>query len=422
MPSFNERLRSRRGQILIVTVLVLPVVLGVTALVLDLGYLFEYQRKMQAAADSAALSAGFELQRTPSASQTLLETVARADAALNGFSYDASTLPITVTKSPAPYTSDPNVVKVTISQTKSTFFAAVLSSAFASKMLTVSAIAGLSSDAASNVVVFGVKQGVNNLQHALEVSGGAQVSIDGSVMVNSSDLAAINVGGTNSLMQANSGIAVTGNYYTGNGPGALSPTPITGVPPVPDPLAYLGTPTNPTGTVYGDYNFPGGTVTLQPGTYDKITVQSPGHLTFAEGLYVIRDVFKVNDAGVIIDNSGSGVTFFITGTKGQLNIQQTQQVTLNAPTSGTWREILFYQDRTSNNDASMSSGAAVNLNGIIYMKAAQFTYTGGSGSGNATQYTAFVVNALTFHGNATFTVRDDFGSSGSPLRKVTLLE
>ena len=56
------------------------------------------------------------------------------------------------------------------------------------------------------------------------------------------------------------------------------------------------------------------------------------------------------------------------------------------------------------------------------MKAAQFTYTGGSGSGNATQYTAFVVNALTFHGNATFTVRDDFGSSGSPLRKVTLLE
>src|SRR5207249_11793187 len=222
MPSFNERLRSGRGQILIVTALVLPLVLGVTALVLDLGYLFEYQRKMQAAADSAALSAGFELQRTPSASQTLLETVARADAALNGFSYDASTLPITVTKSPAPYTSDPNVVKVTISQTKSTFFAAVLSSAFASKMLTVSAIAGLSSDAASNVVVFGVKQGVNNLQHALEVSGGAQVSIDGSVMVNSSDLAAINVGGANSLMQANSGIAVTGNYFTGNGPGALS--------------------------------------------------------------------------------------------------------------------------------------------------------------------------------------------------------
>src|SRR5437762_480555 len=183
MPLFNERLRSSRGQILIVTALVLPLVLGVTALVLDLGYLFEYQRKMQAAADSAALSAGLELQRTPSASQTLLETVARADAALNGFSYDASTLPITVTKSPAPYTSDPNVVKVTISQTKSTFFAAVLSSAFASKMLTVSAIAGLASDAASNIVVFGTDKntGVNNLQHALELSGGANVLIDGSV-------------------------------------------------------------------------------------------------------------------------------------------------------------------------------------------------------------------------------------------------
>ena len=49
MPLFNERLRSRRGQILMVTAFVLPLVLGVTALVLDLGYLFEYQRKMQAA-------------------------------------------------------------------------------------------------------------------------------------------------------------------------------------------------------------------------------------------------------------------------------------------------------------------------------------------------------------------------------------
>src|SRR5207249_6380408 len=255
MPSFNERLRSGRGQILIVTALVLPLVLGVTALVLDLGYLFEYQRKMQAAADSAALSAGFELQRTPSASQTLLETVARADAALNGFTYNASTLPITVTKSPAPYTADPNVVKVTISQTKSTFFAAVLSSAFASKMLTVSAIAGLASDAASNVVVFGVvsNTGVNNLQHALGVTGGAQITIEGSVMVNSSDGAAIDVGGTGSLLQANSGIAVTGNYSVNNGAAGVSPTPITGVPPVPDPLAYLGAPSNPTGTVYGDY-------------------------------------------------------------------------------------------------------------------------------------------------------------------------
>jgi len=97
----SSRAASPRGQILIVTALALPILLGATALALDAGYLFDYQRRMQTAADSAALAAAFELQRdsfpTQSAAvQTKLETVARADAVLNGFTYNATTLPITV--------------------------------------------------------------------------------------------------------------------------------------------------------------------------------------------------------------------------------------------------------------------------------------------------------------------------------------
>jgi len=228
------------------------------------------------------------------------------------------------------------------------------------------------------------------------------------------------VGGGGALRAAG-GISLTGGIDCGGS--TCTPTAKTGIPPVPDPLAYLPAPAVPTGTVFGDYTYPGTTpATLQPGTYDKITIQKPGHVTFAAGLYILRDVFKIADAGVTIDNAGDGVTFYTTTSKGSITIGSVQSLTLNAPTTGTYRGILLFQDRTDTQDATVSSGTVINLNGTIYMKSAQLSYTGGSGSGAATSFTAFVVNALVFGGGGVFTVKNDFGAPGSRLQKVMLLE
>jgi Flp pilus assembly protein TadG len=66
-----KRLRDERGQAAVLTTLFLVVLLGVTALVLDVGSWFREQRATQAAADSAALAAAQALPDSPGEANVL---------------------------------------------------------------------------------------------------------------------------------------------------------------------------------------------------------------------------------------------------------------------------------------------------------------------------------------------------------------
>ena len=61
----NRRFGSRsdrcRGQVVMLTVLVFPVLLGFTGLALDAGYIYHVKRRMQTAADAGALGGAKEL-------------------------------------------------------------------------------------------------------------------------------------------------------------------------------------------------------------------------------------------------------------------------------------------------------------------------------------------------------------------------
>jgi Flp pilus assembly protein TadG len=64
------RLRNERGQALVLTVLALVVLLGMAALVLDVGAWFHQKRHLQATADAAALAAAQRLPMNPSSAVT----------------------------------------------------------------------------------------------------------------------------------------------------------------------------------------------------------------------------------------------------------------------------------------------------------------------------------------------------------------
>ncbi len=66
-----NRLRSERGQALVLTTLFVVALLGMAALVLDLGTWFRAQRDMQAVADSAALAGAQALPESTSESSSL---------------------------------------------------------------------------------------------------------------------------------------------------------------------------------------------------------------------------------------------------------------------------------------------------------------------------------------------------------------
>src|SRR3979411_2171479 len=62
----TSRSRDARGQVIVLVVLALLALLGMCALVIDLGYLYWNQRHLQASADAAALAGAMQLPAAPS--------------------------------------------------------------------------------------------------------------------------------------------------------------------------------------------------------------------------------------------------------------------------------------------------------------------------------------------------------------------
>ena len=84
------RLRSERGQALVLAALAMVVILGFAALSIDVGYWYSQKREVQKAVDAAALAGAQELPDNPAAA----EAVAREYLAKNGIT-DEDTISVT---------------------------------------------------------------------------------------------------------------------------------------------------------------------------------------------------------------------------------------------------------------------------------------------------------------------------------------
>jgi parallel beta-helix repeat protein len=142
---------------------------------------------------------------------------------------------------------------------------------------------------------------------SLGLTGNAALFIPGVVQVNSSAASALTATG-NGRIQAGS-VQVVGGFVIQNN-ASISPAPITGVPPVPDPLAGLSAPSG--GARQGSVNLTQGSQTIDPGIYDQIQVSGSGSLTLNPGIYVIAggglsitDLGSITGSGVLIYNAGS---------------------------------------------------------------------------------------------------------------------
>jgi hypothetical protein len=139
-------------------------------------------------------------------------------------------------------------------------------------------------------------------------------------------------------------------------------------------------------------------VTLNPGTY-VIT----GALTFASGTTL----------------GGDGITFYLPGTA-SLSIANGANLNISAPTSGTYNGILFYQDRSNSQAASIQGGASSSLTGILYFPDSAITI----GNGTSTSCTATIVTkTITIAGGSAFHDSDYADvNSGTPITSAKLVE
>jgi hypothetical protein len=399
-------MRAReRGQALIFVLLSITCLFGFVALATDVGVWLGSQRIVQAAADSAAIAGASELKYGD------VSTAAKASAANNGMTDGSNGATVTVNNPPAfgLHAGNASYVEVIIAQTEPNIF-----SLFTGSSITAKARAVAFLGAGQNCIV---TLGQTNTDISL-VGNAAIDATQCGISADSTDPSALSANGNASITAKS--IGVVGGVSTTHNV-KITPTPVTGMAPVSDPLAFLSDPTVPpvggcqphlslAGNGTTNLTAPGGVV-----CYDGISVVGNRNVNFGSGTYIINgSSLSFGGNGTI---SGSNVTFYFTN-GASLQAAGNAVLDLSAPTSGTYDGILFFQNPTDTASSSIVGNGGADLQGIIYLPDASLSFTGNA---SAQLYVALVVQSVSFNGNAKLL---DYGAlnTTSPLTAATLVE
>lgn len=448
-----RRLSEESGQTLIVTALCMTVLMGFMGLAIDVGHLRLEKRRLQAAADAAALAAGREsrvcgVNNYTNASCAYMTAAAQSSLQENGYTVSqvqsgcpsgtVSGVTLYLNEPPQCLSGDPNAgkpgfVEVVVSKKEPTWF----SQLFGLQGVQVSARAESTRNLSPPCI------------YALDPTGPLAVSLVASVLTQVNCTIVDESNASNALQDAvcllstAPKILVHGNdtyllsllcrgHVTVNAP---VPTPA-------DPLAYLPAPAPPPpisndscsaqpppkvglfSTTYTGsatqvninlLNGGGllglgvlGNITFNPGVYCggiNITLNALSTITFNPGIYILKPLNGTGGLNIFIGGVAStiqvgtggpqsamgGVMFYNEGpaasyqnygfTVNAASILGTFK--LNAPTSGEYAGVLFYQraDNQSIDNISVnlltSGGAAIsngNFDGAIYAPTAKVQY------------------------------------------------
>jgi Flp pilus assembly protein TadG len=422
--SINLR-SSRRGSILVVGTLSMSVLLGFMGLALDASYLYYHKRSMQTAADAGSIAGALELLRGAvgtSSGASRVTAAAKNDTALNGFTDAQGGVTVTVNNPPlsGPSAGNSAFVEVIISQAQGTWFMRALGTNSA----TVTARAVANSGGNSPGCIYTLNRGSGN-NEGFFINGTSSATSSCGIYSNS-NFRAVGTGCVNSAF-----VSYVDTYLNGTG---CSPNVSAGVPFV-DPLYKRYSPPSMTcDPALNNFSINGGTnVVISPGVYcGGISINgSASSITFTAGSYVlVGGGLTVRGSAPI---TGTGVTFFDTcspncngNNYGQISMNGSGYVNLSAPTSGTYKGLLFWQDDSvhpaSNNGSvitggpSPSTGANSVFDGILYFPTTDLTYGGGSSvtTGGTVGYTMLIGYNVTMNGNSQ--INSDYSAiGGNPL-------
>ena len=392
------------------------IMLGFLAFAVDCGYFFHMKRMAQAAADAAAIAAAEEDQYGSTAEQN----AANAAATMNGFNTSAATNPATVTltsNSNGNYsnlgTGNPGTwIQAVVSQPIKGYFLEAFNGG--SHTMTISAAAAAGEGQVSPTCICleaPTGRDLNMSNNSQITASGCGVTIDSSStnalgIVGSANLNSLSLGTVSSTWNNSS------NYSNNvNNAGSISSSTdiVTGIssgcaptlPPVP-------TDTNCSADPFNSISGGGAKYTVGPGStygstvggtticYTALTVNGNGDtVTLNPGIYVINGGSLHFESGA--NKGGTGVLFYLEG-NASVTIDNGANVNLAASTTGTYANILIYQDPADTKTLSIQGGSSAVMSGAIYATGAAVTL----GNGSGTSITADIVaQTLTMNGGGT---------------------
>lgn len=386
--------KNERGQVLVLTVLLLGALLGFGAIALDGGNIYADRRSAQAAADSSSMAGALAVMRGYGSSQ--VRRVAELRAERNGYATVAGKTTVTVNwppASPHPYAGNWNYVQVIITNRLDTILAHLFYRGPFQHTVEATAHAARNETLAPGYVVYADNPTACS---GVTFSGSmnAVVSGGGSILSNSSASCACAMRGASGLSEGNGSVIVSGSgagiFSVGcweqiGASFTASPAPRPGAgqeyvdpPPVPDCSGL------PDFTGDGDKMFNSSGV-LSPGRYDSIGTRSSATLTLLPGIYCLEGALAAGggtkalsigaDSGVI----GVDVFIYLTATAGGIEAlgNGTTQLAAGDPSgpnipllvdnSGEdWRGMLFYAHPNNTNDIYLSGGSDSLYTGTVY--------------------------------------------------------
>lgn len=374
--------------------------MGFCALAMDVGLTFRAQRIAQAAADAGAIAGAQEIGNSD------LTSVAQQASAQNGVTNGVNGAVVTVNNPPTEgsHTSSSAYLEVIVQEPVSTVFMGFVTS---NSMLNVAGRAVSSTGPAANCIYALATTGTN-----VTLSNSAKLTSSscGVISDSSSSTAVSSTGSAQLNARATS---IVGSYTTSNG-GSITPSPITGITAVADPLAGMSPPTYNAAQCGADplshYNNGGSSYSVGPGSnfsttqggtlvcYTSLTLGSNGDtVTINPGIYVITGAMSFNSGTNL---GGTGVLFYLVGSSASVTIQNGATVNLTAMTSGAYSGVLFFQDRADAHAASIEGGSSSVIDGVLYFPDAPLTV----GNGTTTNIqTPMIAQTITFVGGSNFT-------------------
>ena len=409
---------KQSGSIAVLTAVLLPILLGFMALAIDVGYMFVVKSRMQVAADSAALVAANSLNHGQGI-DTAYAWALTATAA-NGFTNGFKSTKVTLSVPPGGtgiYAADLNYFRVTVQDTTPTFFAGIF---------------GVASSLNSASAVAGPTGGGNPCMLTLSTSGSGSLSAVGNasinaikcgIYVNSTSSSAIKLTG-NVDINAGSINVVGGFSKTGD----VTTTAVTmGAATTLDPFLSFPKPAF-TSCTYTNFSKKGnGSIALTPGTYcGGINLSGNTSVILAPGMYVIYgggfnvsgNVSPMTGTDVTIYNSGAGATG--PNAFGSINLTGDIKLNLSAPLTGSYAGMLFFQNPLNTQAASLGGNSGSTFKGNLYFPKNSLTLSGNSGT--TIPMGAIVAQNVNVTGNATISMTNTYGASGSTLQRSALYE
>jgi hypothetical protein len=409
-----RQMREERGSILVTTSLGMLLFVAILGLAIDFGHFLYVKRNLQSAVDSAALAAALEA-RTCNGTQVCAAMQAAAHGALqeNGIgaptvltncqSGTSSGITLMLNNPPCAIAGDPNNGKATYAeailyQPVQTYFASLLGL----KTVTVQARAEAAHGLGGPCIY-----ALNHSGQALTIIAGVIVKsrcpiVDEST---SSDALSCVIG---AFLYAPR-ISVSGGSSSLLCFAASTPQTYQAIPTPADPLAYLPAPstandacgTSASSPYYGSSSAVnvtlGGNVTFNPGVYCggiSITAALASNIKFNPGTYILRDTTNflgLSSGGLnltlnlLTSVTGSGVTFYNEGAHGSIMVTEPlsgtsylslSNISLSAPTNGTYSGILFFQAHGVTSNGVFIANLINNskLEGAIYLPDGDVTY------------------------------------------------